>query len=343
MVVGTGVVGDSQRGSPAFQHTASDTPQARRRPLTVHWHRALRSLLYLIALVFVILVIIGNLSNKPVLRSTYFLYLDLSNIIPLSVPNAVFINSIAQSIGLHDFYTVGLLGFCEGYNVEGITSCSKPKALYAFNPVEIIVSELLSGASIALPSEISQPLNLARTASHWMYGLFITSAVLNFVMIFLSPLAVSSRPPQAIKYVGDHELAPTTRLPHRRQRFVWLRSFPFVFLSFFAALVTIAGSVIATVMFTIFANVFSNADPNLNISAHVGVQMMAFMWVASGFSLIAFILQLGSCCAACCGGRKVQKRLQARGMSLHEKRSPSGSDPGTSEASQAETQTRDGR
>ena len=34
------------------------------------------------------------------------------------MPNASLINSIAQSIGLHDFYQVGLWNFCEGYMNE---------------------------------------------------------------------------------------------------------------------------------------------------------------------------------------------------------------------------------
>jgi hypothetical protein len=134
----------AKRKLPFFRST---NPIDRRRTSTVHWHRGLRSLLYLIAWIFLVLVVIGNVANKPVLRSTYFLYLDLSNIIPVSVPNAVLINSIAQTIGLHDFYQVGLWNFCEGYNAEGITHCSKPETLYAFNPVEIILNELLSGAS----------------------------------------------------------------------------------------------------------------------------------------------------------------------------------------------------
>jgi hypothetical protein len=133
-----------KRKLPFFRST---TPIDRRRKSTVHWHRGLRSFLYLIAWIFLLLVVIGNIANKPVLRSTYFLYLDLSNIIPVSVPNAVLINSIAQTIGLHDFYQVGLWNFCEGYNGDGITHCSKPETLYAFNPVEIILNELLSGAS----------------------------------------------------------------------------------------------------------------------------------------------------------------------------------------------------
>lgn len=135
------------RRLPFFHGSRPDRPIARRRQSTVHWHRAIRSLFYLIAFVFCVLVAIGNVANKPVLRDTYFLYLDLSNIIPLSIPNAQLINSIAQSIGLHDFYQVGLWNFCEGYQDSGISHCSKPQTLYYFDPVTIILSELLSGAS----------------------------------------------------------------------------------------------------------------------------------------------------------------------------------------------------
>lgn len=163
-----------------------------------------------------------------------------------------------------------------------------------------------------------------------MFGLFLTSAVLNFIMIFISPLAVSSRPPQTIKNwvttsPDGTPVTPLGRLPHRRRTFIPLRSIPMLILSFFTALITIVASVIATVMFEIFANVFTNADPNLNIKAHVGVQMLAFMWIGSGFSLIAFILQFGSCCASCCGGHKARKQLKRQGINLREKGSVSDS------------------
>lgn len=112
------------------------------------------SLLHLLSLVFLILVLIGNTHNRAVLRDTYFLKINLSNIIPRSVPNAVLINSIARSIGLHDFYQVGVWNFCEGYDDgSGITYCSTPRKLYWFNPVEILLNELLAGAT----SQFSSP------------------------------------------------------------------------------------------------------------------------------------------------------------------------------------------
>lgn len=129
---------------------ASEKPiQSTRRHSTVVWYRIIRSLIYLLAWIFLLLVMIGNISNKPVLRETYFLKLDTTNVVPQSIPNAVFINSIARSIGLHDFYQVGLWNYCEGYDDSGITSCSHPVALYWFDPVSIILNELLAGATSA--------------------------------------------------------------------------------------------------------------------------------------------------------------------------------------------------
>ncbi|KAH2523228.1 hypothetical protein KXW70_006280 [Aspergillus fumigatus] len=296
---------------PSFQRR-SERPVYGRSRSTVLWHRTIRSLLYLIAWIFLLLVVIGNVSDKPVLRQIYFLKVDLSNIVPLSVPNAVLINSIARTIGLHDFYQVGLWGFCEGYMDSGITRCSKPKTLYWFNPVKIILSELLSGATIALPSDITDALKIARLASHWMFGLFIAATVLNFILI---PQTISPDP-------SVNELHP----PHRRRTFLFLRAFPFLILTFLAALFTIVASVVATVMFSIFKNVFTSSGYDLNIGAELGSRMMAFMWIASAVNLLAFILELGSCCAACCGGRKARKELKSlkkteRGA-INEKGSP---------------------
>lgn len=103
-----------------------------------------------VTFIFLILVNIAGVRNKPVIRNWYFLRLDLSNIVPATVPNFALINTIAQTLGLHDFYQVGLWGFCEGYKGEGVTFCSKPTTLYWFNPVEILRNELLAGASSKL-------------------------------------------------------------------------------------------------------------------------------------------------------------------------------------------------
>lgn len=134
----------TSRTSPKFWLRSFHLPQ--RHSAVVH--RVLYCLLYTLAFIFILLVQIGSLSDKPVLRQTYFLKIDLSHIIPQSVPDAVLLNSIARSIGLHDFYQVGLWNFCEGFgDGEGITYCSPPEKMYFFNPVDILLNELLAGAT----------------------------------------------------------------------------------------------------------------------------------------------------------------------------------------------------
>jgi hypothetical protein len=81
------------------------------------------------------------------LSNIYFVRINLSHVIPSTISNAQLLNTIAQSIGLHDYYQFGLWGYCEGNVGVGITYCSKPETLYWFNPVEIITSELLAGAT----------------------------------------------------------------------------------------------------------------------------------------------------------------------------------------------------
>ena len=76
------------------------------------------SVFYFISIPFLILVLIGNIHTSGVLTDIYFFKLDVSHIIPISVENSNLLNSVARSLGLHDFYQVGVWNFCEGYNDE---------------------------------------------------------------------------------------------------------------------------------------------------------------------------------------------------------------------------------
>lgn len=74
------------------------------------------SIFYFLSVPFLILVCIGNIYINDTLSDIYFFRLDVSNIIPIAVENSRLLNSVARSIGLHDFYQVGIWNFCEGYN-----------------------------------------------------------------------------------------------------------------------------------------------------------------------------------------------------------------------------------
>jgi len=246
------------------------------------------SVAYLIAWVFLVLIIIGNLYDRPVLRDVYFFKLDLADIVPMSAPSASLVNSIAQSIGLHDFYQVGLWNFCEGYRGVGITYCSKPQNLYWFNPVEILMSELLYGATIALPTQILTILDVLRITSNIMFGFFITGAVIAFVMVILSPMAVQTR---------------------------WW-SLGLAIVAFITGFIVGAAAIIGSVISIAF-KVAVTAQSDLNIKSDVGVRMFVFMWIAAGCCLYSFLVHAGMGC--CCSSRRKlarkEQRRQATGFS----------------------------
>jgi hypothetical protein len=145
--------------------------------------------------------------------------------------------------------------------------------MYWFDPVAILLNELLAGATIALPAEINTTLNLVKLASHLMFGFFITGMCMNFVSIFITPVVLYSR---------------------------WW-SLPTAIWTFIAALLTSAATTIATVMFVIFRNVITS-QAGLDISASLGTDMFAFMWTGAAFSIFGFIIHL--CLGCCCASRR---------------------------------------
>lgn len=156
---------------------------------------------------------------------------------------------------------------------SGITYCSTPTNLYWFNPVEILLGELFAGASIALPSDVNDILNILRIASNIMFGFFITGLVLDFVLIFLTPVVLYSR---------------------------WWSGF-FGFFALLATLLVLIATALGTAMSLIFKYALTS-QTDLNVGADVGTKMFAFMWIATGFTFLAFIIHASLCC--CCTSRR---------------------------------------
>ncbi|KAF8477036.1 SUR7/PalI family-domain-containing protein [Kalaharituber pfeilii] len=227
----------------------------------------LSTLLAILSLVFTILVLLGNTFNSPVLNNIYFLKLDLSNLIPESVPDHGLINSIAQSLGLRDFYQVGIWGYCEGYNRAGVTYCSPPKHLYWFNPVDILTGQLFRGAKIALPANITEPLELAKTSSYWMFVCFMVGIAFTFLSICIGWIAIYSRWASGIcSCVQGIAMAGTT-----------------------------IAAVMASTIYSLFRSTFEVA-PEVTVKGILGEEMFVYMWMAAGFSIASFILHTLLCC-----------------------------------------------
>jgi len=132
---------------PSTTTTTTPRTHSPHKPLTI-----LSTLSFLAALPLLLLIELGNTHTHPILTTIYFLRLDFSHIIPRSAPNALLIDSIARTLGLHDFYQTGLWNYCDGYAGSGITSCGPPRTGYWFDPVEILLRELLAGATSKLLS-----------------------------------------------------------------------------------------------------------------------------------------------------------------------------------------------
>ena len=156
---------------------------------------------------------------------------------------------------------------------SGITYCSKPETLYWFNPVEILMNELLAGATIALPTQVITILDILRITSQIMFGFFLAGTVVNFIMIFLSPVAMKSR---------------------------WW-SLPCGIVGFISAVLVVAASIIGSVISFVF-KFAAEAQSDLNIHVDIGTRMFIFMWLASGFTLWSFIVHAGMGC--CCVSRR---------------------------------------
>ncbi|KAF5127780.1 SUR7 family protein pun1 [Metarhizium anisopliae] len=235
-------------------------PKARRNTTII------AALLYLISIPFLILTLIGNTHDRPVLRDTYFFKLDVAQIIPIAVANSGLLNSVARSLGLHDFYQVGVWNFCEGYN---------DVTFYWFNPVQILVSELLAGAKIALPSEVLTILRLLEIGSKVMYAFFMAGTVINLVLLLGTPLVMRTR---------------------------WFSLF-LSLLGGLSGLVLTVAAIIATVI-SVAAKIALTAQDQLNIKANIGVKMFAFMWIGALATDFAFLLHaaMGCCCKPVRGG-----------------------------------------
>ena len=249
--------------------------------------------LFGVALIFLLLINIGNVSNVKVLNDLWFFKIDVSKIVPAGGANGGQARS-AQSVGLRDFYQVGLWNFCEGYHDKGITQCSKPVLMYWFNPVQIMVDEVLKGESgafsfspekarmrpsdverltrsaVALPQSVADYLTTVRNASHLMFLCFFGGLFAALLSIFLCPLAVYSR----------------------------LASIPVALVSLATGLGTLIAAAISSAMWAILRRNILDSSPDLNITAEVGTKMAVFAWSAAACTMVAAFGQLF---LLCCG------------------------------------------
>ncbi|AOW01368.1 actin cortical patch SUR7/pH-response regulator pali [Yarrowia lipolytica] len=167
----------------------------------------------LAALVLAIFVMVGSTSNSAPINDLYFLRIDTTNLSVSSVVpdiNGVdvssTVNSIAHEVGISDFYTSGLWNYCtakkpdpNNENLMNYTFCDKPKAMYWFNPEEILSESLSQGPSLTselsavMPEDVKKYLDILAGASKAMFVCYLVGTIFAFLTFVLGWFTFYSR------------------------------------------------------------------------------------------------------------------------------------------------------
>ncbi|BFZ53078.1 hypothetical protein PYCC9005_000101 [Savitreella phatthalungensis] len=230
----------------------------------------------LVAVVFQVVTCVGGL-DRAGLRDLYFLRMNTSNIVPASeTPYASTLNTVAQRLGLQNFYQTSLFTYCygnattNGTTLGPVTGCNASSIHYAFSPVKIIENSLAIGAQVNVPTDVQNAMTLIDRASTALKVLCIAGACLAFVVLLLSPCVYASR-------LGTF--------------FVWL----IAVLSFLA---NTAAAVVAQIMYTVVRNIINEDVTEFNVIVTLGTTLFALIWVAAGASILCMLLMTFAIC--CC-------------------------------------------
>lgn len=114
----------------------------------------------------------------------------------------------ASTLGLSDIYTIGLWGYCKGdydtasKNEYKVTYCSKPKAMYQFDLVQVITDQIsqsiyelthidVSGL-VQLPADVTQYVGTAQLISRVIFVTGIIGVITAFIALVITTLSLCS-------------------------------------------------------------------------------------------------------------------------------------------------------
>ncbi|TQB76253.1 hypothetical protein MPDQ_000560 [Monascus purpureus] len=197
-----------------------------------------------------------------------------------------------DQLNIKDFYSIGLLGYCDG-NITGkhsenfdTTFCSKPKADFWFNPIEVWQLSNITGADESeledlLPSDLHKDMNAYRAASKYVFIAFCIAFAATILELFAGIFAVCSRWGSCVTYI----------------------------LGGIAGLFLISAVIVATVLTSIVTHAIQENVQDYGITATFGTHFQVVAWLAVAFHLLADTFWMFSIC--CCGGNARPHRVTA--------------------------------
>lgn len=102
--------------------------------------------------------------------------------------------TIAETLGLHDFYQTGLWNYCEGfYNINldwapVPTDCGPQSNGYYFDPIGIMSTELLPPYTIVFVQAEVDAITTVHQNSSWLRAAFVITAIFTGFTLLIGPL-----------------------------------------------------------------------------------------------------------------------------------------------------------
>ncbi len=196
------------------------------------------------------------------------------------------INSLAQILGVHDFYSAHIMTFCEGYYVPGplpnatvkpgdihqnVTACSNKTAMFTFDPKKTLTTELNEStdglvdlSKLDWPDKIDDGLAALKAAQRAVFILYCISIAFMFLAMIMAAGSIFStrRLIAAINCAIDS-------------------------LAFFA--ITIASALI-TYIAQKATSVINRYGSDIGVSADRGNKFLALTWAATAAMFIAVLI-----------------------------------------------------
>ncbi|CAE7202942.1 hypothetical protein CFE70_010510 [Pyrenophora teres f. teres 0-1] len=231
----------------------------------------------------------------------------LWDLIPDSITNGVTneineqVDKFRERVGIEDFYSAHMLNYCQGQYTPGekanatlresdisknVTSCSKSRATYKFNPTQIIQSALdKSGLDVTLsdlkwPEDLQNGIDALNALMAAMFVLYVISICLIFLTLLASALSFF--------------LATTSRLTPCVNLLIALLAFVAIGLA----------SALVTAVMVKGTDVLNQHGDGVGLEANRGNKFLALTWAATGLMLVCVVAWVVGFCV----GPKREKR-----------------------------------
>ncbi|KAF2153686.1 hypothetical protein K461DRAFT_266816 [Myriangium duriaei CBS 260.36] len=211
-------------------------------------------------------------------------------------------DTVSRKLGLHDFYTINILNFCEGYFSPGpapnatlkagdihkqFSGCTSTKALYDFNFEQILQAEInqaghtdINLTKLQFPNAVQTGLNAFHKAQEAVFILYCFGIGFTFILFGLSLVGVF--------------------LSGRISAFinVLFASLAFVSLAFASAVVTVLAAK--------GSSLINKFGKDIGLAASSGGKLLALTWVAT----VALIVCASVWCFDCIVGRRASRQTR---------------------------------